>query len=432
MQEESYWIEKANHVPVFSSVLPASADTVVVGGGIAGLSTAYHLLQAGRSVVVLERAGVGQGATGHSTGMLTGEVGSDYVELYRRRGLGFVRRVFDALTYGGDLLRDTVLKEKIDCDWQSVRALAFGTTIESVRSARDEFEMLRTLHVPVEWLNGEKVTDRFAFLRLRAGLLSAGHAVVDPYQLALGLARSVVANGGTLVEEVAYEGYHCEGDVMVVRTSQGTLTARCLFLCSDNDAGAWLSGRVPLVSVTETVAVTEPVDIVPGWTQGELLWNEFPLFEYARRLPDRRIMFGSGRSSKLSHTSHVPMDRSLMRRVFEETFTIPYPRIDYLWRGSFGVTDDELPYAGEVEPGVYLAGGYNGHGLILGFLSGELLARMATGQPHPYVDLFGIPHTDGRFGKWLYRYTPSCVRHMATQAYLDHLHARDIRARRRP
>src|SRR3989338_3474348 len=128
MQEESYWIEKANHVPVFSSVLPASADTVVVGGGIAGLSTAYHLLQAGRSVVLLERAGVGQGATGHSTGMLTGEVGSDYVDLSRRSGIMFVRRIFDALTYGGELLRDTVWKEKIDCDWQSVRGIAFGTT----------------------------------------------------------------------------------------------------------------------------------------------------------------------------------------------------------------------------------------------------------------------------------------------------------------
>jgi glycine/D-amino acid oxidase-like deaminating enzyme len=65
-------------------------------------------------------------------------------------------------------------------------------------------------------------------------------------------------------------------------------------------------------------------------------------------------------------------------------------RIDYRWAGIFGMVFDFLPVVGRVPgaDGVWVAGGYSGHGNVLGFACGRLVARAILGETHPFLDLF--------------------------------------------
>ena len=65
-------------------------------------------------------------------------------------------------------------------------------------------------------------------------------------------------------------------------------------------------------------------------------------------------------------------------------------RVDYRWAGIFGLVLDFLPVVGPVpgDDGNWVAGGYSGHGNVLGFACGRLVARAILGDRDPLLDLF--------------------------------------------
>jgi glycine/D-amino acid oxidase-like deaminating enzyme len=117
-------------------------------------------------------------------------------------------------------------------------------------------------------------------------------------------------------------------------------------------------------------------------------------FDYWQQLDDNRLILGGRRDTQLDHefsdeeTITEPIQREL--ESFAAELIGEPPSITHRWAGLFGQTADELPLAGRM-PGhdnVWVAAGYSGHGNVLGFACGELVAQAVLGQPAPELQLF--------------------------------------------
>ena len=114
---DSIWVKTAD-VPQRSALSgDANTDVCIVGGGISGLSTAYLLACAGKSVIVLEDGEIGSGETGRTTAHLVNVLDDRYSEIERLHGEEGSRRAAESHTKAVDQIEAIVREEKIDCDF---------------------------------------------------------------------------------------------------------------------------------------------------------------------------------------------------------------------------------------------------------------------------------------------------------------------------
>jgi glycine/D-amino acid oxidase-like deaminating enzyme len=117
-------------------------------------------------------------------------------------------------------------------------------------------------------------------------------------------------------------------------------------------------------------------------------------FDYWQQTPDGRILAGGFRDSALqdeftTDETTTPQIQDALEAFVAELVGRPL-RIDYRWAGIFGLVMDFLPVVGRVpgEDRVWVAGGYSGHGNVLGLLCGELVAEAMLGRVAPELHLF--------------------------------------------
>jgi glycine/D-amino acid oxidase-like deaminating enzyme len=117
-------------------------------------------------------------------------------------------------------------------------------------------------------------------------------------------------------------------------------------------------------------------------------------FDYWQQLGDGCLVVGGRRDTSLeSEYTDVEQTTPLVQRQLERLVTEllgGLPPVTHRWAGIWGETPDSLPLVGELptRPGVWIAGGYSGHGNVLGFACGDLVARAVSGELPPELELF--------------------------------------------
>src|SRR5919201_5510423 len=161
-------------------------DVVVIGGGIAGLSTAYHLCQAGKQVAVLDDGPLVSGMTRMTTGHLTNMLDDRYFELEKLHGVEAIRVAADSHTAAIERIDEIVRKEQIDCDFSRLDGylfLAEGDKPETLDRELDAAHRAglrgveRVVRAPFEWDSGPCLRfprgGEFPRLNYLAGLANA-------------------------------------------------------------------------------------------------------------------------------------------------------------------------------------------------------------------------------------------------------------------
>lgn len=135
---ETLWNQQDQKVTYPKLEKEASADVVVVGAGISGLSIAYNLLKAGKSVIVLESRVVGAGQTGRSTAHIMPWFDDYYHLVEKLHGFNKTKQVADSYLKAIDWIEQTVNEEKIDCDFSRVDGYLYPH--EDSNDARDRLQ----------------------------------------------------------------------------------------------------------------------------------------------------------------------------------------------------------------------------------------------------------------------------------------------------
>jgi len=135
-----------------------SADIVIVGGGIAGISTAYILSQKGKSVVVIEDGFIGSGETGHTTAHITHALDDRYFNLEKLFGKDGAAVAATSHTKAIDFIESVIVKEKIDCDFERVDGYLFSSSTDDKETLDKEIEATHRAGLATELVSKSPLT----------------------------------------------------------------------------------------------------------------------------------------------------------------------------------------------------------------------------------------------------------------------------------
>lgn len=356
------------------------ADVAIVGGGATGLSAALHLAQRGASVVLLEAARIGDGASGRNGGQIIPGLRLGAAELLAKFGEARGGALFHLALSARDLVVDLVARHGIDCDLALSGHLTTAVRRRDLDGFAAEAAAAARLGYP-----GLSVLEAGA---ARAAVASGGHgALLDAggghfhtLNYTLGLGRAAADAGAQLHEHSAVTRLERTGAGVVLHTPGGTVTAAQAILAGDALLGP-LHARVHsrIMPVANYIVTTAPLAdggaaLIPG---NQAVSDSRFVVNYFRRTPDGRLLFGGGER----YTPRPPADMAAFVRPFlERSFPmLAGVGIDHAWGGLVSITRSRLPDIGRDGPLLW-AHGYSGQGAVLSTLGGALLAEAVEGD----------------------------------------------------
>jgi gamma-glutamylputrescine oxidase len=369
MSTLSLWLDESTK-PLPRVALDGTADVAVVGGGITGCACALALAEAGRRVRLFEAREVAGGASGRNGGFALRGGAAAYPVLVESIGAEATASIWHwtetELAALGELAGDA---------FRHTGSLRLAADHEERDELREEYEALVAAGFAAEWR--EDLPAPLAG-RYPAALFHPPDGVLQPARLVRRIARRAAEAGVEIHEHTRISSVEDADAELVVVATDGYPSG--------------LLGEVEglVVPTRGQVIATEPIDErlfdLPHYGRHG--------FDYWHQRRDGRIVAGGFRDVSLdteftADEVTTPVVQSALERFVEEHVGRPL-RIDYRWAGIFGMVFDFLPVVGCV-PGddrLWMAGGYSGHGNVLGFACGRLVARALLGDRDPLLDRF--------------------------------------------
>lgn len=376
-------------------------DVCVIGAGIAGCSTALHLAESGRRVVVLEAQQVGFGASGRSGAQAISGIACGQTKLETLIGAADARRIWDLSIEGLRLQRELIAKHAIDCDYVAGQ-MHVALKPRQVDELREEVDVQRERygHTSIRFVDRTEVRELIASDRYLAGTFDAAGGHLHPLAYTRGLARAAERSGAQIFENCAALGYRREQGRWVVETARGRVRCEAVALCGN----AWLGEFAPrlaptlarkIIGVGTYIVATAPLGAERA---SALIRNHAAVtdinwvIDYFRRSADHRLLFGGRVSySGLDPLGTARATRARMLKVFPQLADVP---VTHAWGGWVDITLNRAPHFGQLERDVYFLQGFSGHGIALTGLAGRLLAEAITGSSERFDVFARIPHRD--------------------------------------
>src|SRR5436309_11824039 len=152
-RSKSYWMQARPSITSSPLQRDQSCDAVVVGSGIAGLSTAYELSRFGRSVIVIDRGEIGYGMTARTTAHLATELDDFYCELIRVRGEDEARIYYDSQVAAVNRIEAICREERLDADFARLDGFLYAAEESHRAGLEEEYQACRKIDVDIDWVD---------------------------------------------------------------------------------------------------------------------------------------------------------------------------------------------------------------------------------------------------------------------------------------
>lgn len=351
-------------------------DVAIVGGGITGLWTAFHLAAAGTRVGVLEARQIGNGASGRAFGQLVPFLKHGPRKVVADYGAQRGERLSDAVASAPADISAFLEKYQIACA-ATRSGLLFGALNEAGRRSLEE---TAAAEPGTRMLYGKDAADIIGSDYYKAVYLDPRGFHLDPLAYTRGLARVASQQGALLYPETRVEAIARAGSLWEIRCGDRRLTAENVILATNAYSGVlWPSlarGMVPFLirgAVTEPLSAQALARILP---QGQPLTDTRRLYSGVRKFGDRLHVSIPGASFR---PGAPEAQESVRQRLAELYPWLPTPRVTESWSGWIALTLDQYPRIHRLADGIWAAIGCNGRGLALASILGRDLAHLARG-----------------------------------------------------
>ncbi len=395
-----YWSTSAPF-PTFARLdADTQADVVVVGAGITGLTAAYGLATAGRSVVVIDRRRCASVDTGHTSAHLTMVTDERLSDLTDQLGRPHAQAVWDAGLAAIAWIDDIVRQHQIDCgfDWvEGYLHLPQGDTkSKEVERLRRDAGLAAELGFDATFVDQTPLVGT-------PGVRFEGQARVHPRRYLAGLAKAIVAAGGRIHEHT--DAGEFSDRPLSVTANGHRITCGDIVIATHNPlvgiggiTGAMLFQTKLALYSSYVVAGRVGKGVVPD----VLLWDTADPYRYFRVEPhrDHDVAILGGEDHKTGQAGNTA---ERFRRLEQALAGLaPGLELTHSWSGQVIETPDGLPYIGATAAHQYAGTGYAGNGLTFGTLAGMMIADRILGRANPWTELFDPARKAIRHGLWDY------------------------------
>ena len=350
--------------------IPNTADIVIIGGGVMGASTAYHLAMRGaKNVVLLEKEEFfGTGATGRCAGGVRYQFSTEINVRLSLESLPMIERFKEELGQ--------------DVDHRQCGYLLIATAEQDAATFQRNVELQNSLGVQTQLLSGEDVRARLPLMEFDDAIAGTFHqkdGIVDPNSVVAGYIRAAQKLGAKAITRAEVTGIQLRGErIKAVETTQGVIETRTVL----NAAGPWagligqMAGvQIPIVPVRRQMFTTNTLKEIP---------EDFPfVIDFAQSLYFHRE--GDGLLIGMSNQNEKPgFDQTVDEEFEVKNFEAAVERMPLLerasrashWAGLYEVTPDAHPiFGGSPVEGFTICTGFSGHGFMHGPVAGKLMAE---------------------------------------------------------
>lgn len=391
----SYWArsQPPQNPPLTSDI---AVDVAVLGGGFTGLSAAYYLRRVSphKRVAVLEAQGCGNGASGRNGAMVLTMTADRYMHFSSAPAID--KKIYDLTAWNIRALSELSSATGIDCELEANGALQTLVTSDDVRAARAYVQQARSLGMPVEFWDKQRLVSEIGTEVYEAGFFDPNGGHVHPMKL-VHVFKAAAENAGAEIYENTIVASIEEGREHLLHTTGGqTIKAKSLVLATNAFTSRMGFFRSSIVPIQEYVAITEPLS---EWQLAEIGWrNRVPFNDsrtqvfYLGLTEDNRIHIGGGSpgysfngglSDPGDAASHFERLQRELVRIYPK---LSHAKFELAWGGVVDWSLDASPSVGCTGKynNIFYGLGYSGHGVNLTSIFGRIIADLEAGLEEPW------------------------------------------------
>jgi hypothetical protein len=363
----------------------ARCDLVVVGSGIAGLSSAFEAARCGARVLVIDRGEITDGMTARTTAHLVSEIDDRYSELINALGEDAARLYHESQIAAINRIETICVDEGIDADFVRLPGYLMPAETAHMRELEEEYDACRKIGVEVEWTEETPypLNDDWKALKF------ANQGRFHPLKYCAGLVRGIQRHGGQVYGGTAYVGHEESGNEVVVRTGHGrTIRAGAALFATNspvNDRVAIHTKQVPM----RTYAMAGRVPV--GSVEDALIWDTLWPYHYVRQQPagDGENWLIAGGEDHRTGTANDMEERFERLEAWTRKHFPSFGKIEHRWSGQVMEPADCLPFSGrDGSERIYVHSGDSGTGMGNGVAGALNFIALYRNEKAHFADLF--------------------------------------------
>ena len=340
-------------------------DVLIIGGGMTGLSTAYHLMKNNYRVVVVEANEIGSSASGRNTGKVTAQHGLIYHDLIKKHGLDFANKYYEYQRDAIDDIEMIIKKYAFSCYFERTSTIIQSACKECINK---EYEAYQKLSIPSSLEKQENY----------ASLMMLHQAKFQPYAFIRQFAAMLRHHGVELYENSIYKMYHKEDHEYCIDVNDFQIHAKYIVFATQfpivDQHHFYYTRMIPIQKSIYTSHCYDqylPFVLVdePGYSINT--YRDYLL-----------LVLQYNQAREMFEEKHFPVQAKMYMDKYD---------FKEHWTSSDYMSLDKLPYIGLLDhkdSNVYFASGYSQWGNTLGFMAGKIISQLIDGK---HIDMFD-PH----------------------------------------
>ncbi len=359
--EKSIWkefSEKKNFEKLNDNL---ECDVLVIGGGMAGILTAYYLQKVGRNVVLVEAHTIGSGMTANTTAVITAQHDTMYKDMIANNGFDVAKDYLYANLQAVENFKQLVEDEQIDCDFEITPSYLYShkhsleDEVKALYKLGYEAELVQDIDLPFEIKNAVKFKDMAQF---------------HPLKFLYAMAEKLTIYEHTMVKKIDDHTAYFDGGN--IKFKQAVVASHFPFV---NKHGMFF---IKMYQARSYVMAIENADAIGG-TYIDDREEGF----YFRQYGDL-LLVGKG-----EHRTGMKTRAINELKAFKERY-YPDAKMRCMWANQDCITLDDIPYIGEYGnmPDVYVATGFNLWGMTGSMVSANILCEKLCGMENIYEKTF--------------------------------------------
>ncbi len=368
----AYWQDDSRDVPL------VEVDILVVGGGIAGWSTAYWLSGHDMRIAVVDKGDICAGASGRNAGFITTGSVEHYARQVSRHGEEMAYDLFQYARDNMELIKTELIAKGVECEFRQRGTYSLAGSDHELEELRRSAEFMQARGIPVSMVDAGHCETELGAGSFAGGALYHEDGECHPVKLVRGMAERSEATFYPHHEvfELRYE----DDGAVIARTQRHTFRAGAVVLATNGYSHLlhpWFADKI--YPTRGQIIVTEPT----APFMAAPCYANFVL-DYFRQLADGRVLIGGFRQLARETETGVadvpnPEIHEALEGFLDKHFVaLRGKKIQYKWSGVMGFSADGVPLMGALpgHPTCFFLGGFTAHGIGMAFRCGQLLANM--------------------------------------------------------
>lgn len=379
IEKDSFWLKDS--LPSYPQLdTSVKVDVIIVGGGIAGLHTAYLLKQQGKRVAVIEATKIAAGVSGHTTAHITSEHNLIYDYLIEKFGKDKARTYATANQHALARIAEIITTEEIDCDFERSSQILLTEKKSDVEILKKEFDAAKSLGLPVTYHDLVELPFK------HYGAIKYQHqARFHPVKYLHAIAKKINGDGSYIFENSRVTDVK-EGDPCIVITEVGELAAKDVIIATNFpilDRGGYFARMTAARSYVIGVYIEEKLEYMYDDTDSP--------FHYVRNQETDKgtMVIVGGEDHDTGAKSDTEECYKKLEAYARDHFTVK--SIAYRWSSQDAYPHDKVPFIGKYSPisnHLWVSTGFNGEGMTQSMIGAIVLSDLIDGKENQWADLY--------------------------------------------